>query len=32
LVALQGLSEIIKSIAALVQGDRREFAYEKPLQ
>lgn len=32
LVALQGLSEIIKSIAALAQGDRREFAYEKPLQ
>jgi TRAP-type mannitol/chloroaromatic compound transport system permease small subunit len=32
LVALQGLSEIIKSIAALVQGARREFAYEKPLQ
>ena len=33
LVALQGISEIIKSIAALtVPGYRREHAYEKPLQ
>lgn len=31
-VALQGISEIIKAIAALTRGDRREFAYEKPLQ
>jgi TRAP-type mannitol/chloroaromatic compound transport system permease small subunit len=32
LVALQGLSEIIKCIAALTIGYRREHAYEKPLQ
>ena len=32
LVALQGISEIIKCIAALTTGYRREHAYEKPLQ
>ena len=32
LVALQGISEIIKCIAALTIGYRREHAYEKPLQ
>jgi TRAP-type mannitol/chloroaromatic compound transport system permease small subunit len=32
LVALQGVSEIIKCIAALTIGYRREHAYEKPLQ
>jgi TRAP-type mannitol/chloroaromatic compound transport system permease small subunit len=33
LVALQGISEIIKCIAALtIPGYRREHAYEKPLQ
>jgi TRAP-type mannitol/chloroaromatic compound transport system permease small subunit len=33
LVALQGVSEIIKCIAALrIEGYRREHAYEKPLQ
>ena len=32
LVALQGVSEIIKCIAALAVGYRREHAYEKPLQ
>ena len=31
-VALQGISEIIKTVAALTTGDRREYAYEKPLQ
>jgi TRAP-type mannitol/chloroaromatic compound transport system permease small subunit len=32
LVALQGVSEIIKCIAAMTIGYRREHAYEKPLQ
>lgn len=32
LVALQGVSEIIKCIAALTIGYRREYAYEKPMQ
>jgi len=32
LVALQGVSEIIKCIAALTIGYRREHGYEKPLQ
>jgi TRAP-type mannitol/chloroaromatic compound transport system permease small subunit len=32
LVGLQGISEIIKCIAALTIGYRREHAYEKPLQ
>jgi len=32
LVALQGISEIIKCIASLTIGYRREHAYEKPLQ
>jgi len=32
LMALQGLSEIIKRLAALVEGYRLEFRYEKPLQ
>jgi len=32
LVALQGVSEIIKCIAALTIGYRREHAYEKPMQ
>ena len=32
LVALQGVSEIIKCLAALTVGYRREHAYEKPLQ
>jgi TRAP-type mannitol/chloroaromatic compound transport system permease small subunit len=32
LLLLQGLSEIIKCLAALKTGDRREHAYEKPLQ
>jgi len=33
LVALQGVSEIIKCVAALsIPGYRREYAYEKPLQ
>jgi TRAP-type mannitol/chloroaromatic compound transport system permease small subunit len=33
LVALQGVSEIIKCIAVLtVPGYKREHAYEKPLQ
>ena len=32
LVALQGVSEIIKCIASLTIGYRREHAYEKPLQ
>ncbi len=32
LVALQGISEIIKCIAALTTGYRREHGYEKPLQ
>jgi TRAP-type mannitol/chloroaromatic compound transport system permease small subunit len=32
LVGLQGVSEIIKAIAALTVGYRREHAYEKPLQ
>jgi TRAP-type mannitol/chloroaromatic compound transport system permease small subunit len=31
-VALQGVSEIIKCVAALTIGYRREHAYEKPLQ
>ncbi len=32
MVALQGVSEIIKCIASLTIGYRREHAYEKPLQ
>lgn len=32
LVALQGISEIIKCVAALTGFQRREYAYEKPLQ
>lgn len=32
LVALQGVSEIIKCVLALTSGYVREFAYEKPLQ
>jgi TRAP-type mannitol/chloroaromatic compound transport system permease small subunit len=32
LVALQGISEIIKCIAALTTDYRREYAYEKPIQ
>ncbi len=33
LVALQGISEIIKCIAALtIKGYRREYGYEKPIQ
>ena len=32
LVALQGVSEIIKCIAALTIGYKREHAYEKPMQ
>lgn len=32
LVALQGVSEIIKCVAALTGFQRREYAYEKPLQ
>ncbi|HLQ92762.1 MAG TPA: TRAP transporter small permease subunit [Xanthobacteraceae bacterium] len=32
LMALQGLSEIIKRIAALTESYRIEYAYEKPLQ
>lgn len=32
LVALQGVSEIIKCVAALTTGYVREHAYEKPLQ
>jgi TRAP-type mannitol/chloroaromatic compound transport system permease small subunit len=32
LVALQGVSEIIKCIAALTTDYRREYAYEKPIQ
>jgi TRAP-type mannitol/chloroaromatic compound transport system permease small subunit len=32
LVALQGVSEIIKSAAALLGFGHREYAYEKPLQ
>jgi TRAP-type mannitol/chloroaromatic compound transport system permease small subunit len=32
LVALQGISEIIKCLAALTIGYRREHAYEKPMQ
>jgi TRAP-type mannitol/chloroaromatic compound transport system permease small subunit len=32
LMALQGLSEIIKRIAALLVSYRLEYAYEKPLQ
>lgn len=32
LLLLQGLSELIKCIAALSMGYRREHAYEKPLQ
>ena len=32
LVGLQGISEIIKCIAALTTDYVREFAYEKPLQ
>lgn len=32
LVALQGISEIIKCIAALTSGYRREHHYEKPVQ
>jgi TRAP-type mannitol/chloroaromatic compound transport system permease small subunit len=32
LVALQGISEIIKCIAALTTDYRREYAYEKPVQ
>jgi TRAP-type mannitol/chloroaromatic compound transport system permease small subunit len=32
LVALQGVAEIIKTAAALIVGERREFSYEKPLQ
>jgi TRAP-type mannitol/chloroaromatic compound transport system permease small subunit len=32
LVGLQGISEIIKCIAALTTDYRREYAYEKPVQ
>ena len=32
LLGLQGLSEIIKCVAALTIGYRREHAYERPLQ
>jgi TRAP-type mannitol/chloroaromatic compound transport system permease small subunit len=32
LLALQGISEIIKCIAAMTTGYRREYAYEKPMQ
>jgi TRAP-type mannitol/chloroaromatic compound transport system permease small subunit len=32
LVALQGISEIIKCVAALTDFQRREYGYEKPLQ
>ncbi|MGH6855263.1 MAG: TRAP transporter small permease subunit [Aestuariivirga sp.] len=32
MLLLQGISEIIKCIAALTTGYRREIAYEKPLQ
>lgn len=32
LMALQGVSEIIKCVASLTTGYVREFAYEKPLQ
>ncbi len=32
LVALQGVSEIIKCVAALTTDYRREYAYEKPVQ
>jgi TRAP-type mannitol/chloroaromatic compound transport system permease small subunit len=32
LMALQGLSEITKRLAALIDGYRLEFRYEKPLQ
>ena len=32
LLALQGISEIIKCIAALTTNYHREYAYEKPLQ
>ncbi|MFO1034166.1 MAG: TRAP transporter small permease subunit [Hyphomicrobiales bacterium] len=32
LILLQGLSEIIKCVASLSTGYRREHAYEKPLQ
>ncbi len=32
LVALQGVSEIIKCVAALTIGYRREHVYEKPMQ
>jgi TRAP-type mannitol/chloroaromatic compound transport system permease small subunit len=32
LMALQGVSEIIKRIGALLESYRLEFAYEKPLQ
>lgn len=32
LVALQGVSEIIKCIASLRTGSRREFEYERPVQ
>jgi TRAP-type mannitol/chloroaromatic compound transport system permease small subunit len=32
LVALQGISEIIKCVAALTTNYHREYAYEKPLQ
>jgi TRAP-type mannitol/chloroaromatic compound transport system permease small subunit len=32
LVALQGVSEIIKAYLSLTKGVQREFAYEKPIQ
>jgi TRAP-type mannitol/chloroaromatic compound transport system permease small subunit len=32
LLLLQGISEIIKSVAALTTGFQREHAYEKPVQ
>lgn len=32
LLGLQGLSEIIKCVAALTTGYRREYSYERPLQ
>jgi TRAP-type mannitol/chloroaromatic compound transport system permease small subunit len=32
LVALQGVAEIVKCVAALTRGYRREHAYEKPVQ
>ncbi len=32
LLLLQGVSEIIKSVAALIMGVRREHIYEKPVQ